>query len=122
MADRAPAIALGQHLHFQDQTWTVVALAAAPRSTLQGSSGQLSAVLVTHLVSAADFQVLDEPRTLPVPPDSLLEGLDPAERGRVRRLEAHLCSWITGVMPGEAGPAAPMTSRTGRPPWTSGSP
>lgn len=104
MADRAPAIALGQRLRFQDLTWTVVALAGTT-ATLQGTSGQVAAVLVTHLVAAADFQVLDEPRTVPVPADSLLAGLDPAGRDRVRRLATHLVQldhWITG---GEAGPA-----------------
>ena len=59
MADRAPAIAVGQRLHFQEQTWTVVAFSGGTTVTLQGSSGQLSAVLVTHLVAATDFQVLD---------------------------------------------------------------
>ena len=74
--------------------------------TLRASTGQLSAVLVTHLVDAADFQVMDEPRTVPVSPNSLLEGLGPAERERVRRLEAHLLQLDTGVMPGESDPLA----------------
>lgn len=44
-----------------------------------------------HLLSAVDFQLLDESgAVVPVPADSLLDGLPAAERDRVRRLEAHL--------------------------------
>jgi transposase InsO family protein len=110
VADRVPVIALGQRLAFQEQTWTVVALAGAG-ATLQGPSGQVTAVLVTHLVSADGFAVLDEPGTVPVRADSLLEGLDPVERDRVRRLEAHLLEldqWI------RAGGTSPTDDRLDR--------
>src|SRR6476661_939350 len=99
-----PTIALGQRLVFQEQTWTVVALAGAG-VTLQGPSGQVTAVLVTHLVSADGFQVLNEPATVPVPADSLVDGLDPVGRERVRRLERHILQVDTGVLPGDEGPA-----------------
>lgn len=68
--------------------------------TLRTLTGQLSAVLVSYLVAAADFQVMDEPRAVPVSPDSLLDGLDPAQHGRVRRLEKHILQVDTGVLPG----------------------
>lgn len=103
MADRVPRIALGQRLAFQEKTWTVVALAGAG-VTLLGPSGQVTAVLVTHLVSADGFEVLDEPATVPVPADSLVDGLHPVERERVRRLERHLLQVDTGVLPGDEGP------------------
>ncbi|HEY7812269.1 MAG TPA: hypothetical protein VIC62_03480, partial [Nakamurella sp.] len=104
MADRVPTIALGQRLIFQEQTWTVVALTGAG-VTLQGPAGQVTAVLVTHLVSADGFGVLDETPTVPVPSDSLVDGLDPVERERVRRLERHILQVDTGVLPGDEGPA-----------------
>ena len=64
--------------------------------TLRASTGQLSAVLVSHLVAADDFRVMDEPRAEPVSPDSLLGGLDPAQHDRVRRLENHILQVDTG--------------------------
>jgi len=103
VADRGPTIALGQRLVFQERTWTVVAVTGSG-VTLQGQSGQVTAVLVTHLVASDGFEVLDEPAPVPVPPDSLLDGLDQGERDRVRRLERHIGQVDTGVLPGDEDP------------------
>src|SRR6478752_7042439 len=102
MGDRAPAITLGHHLHFQGQTWLVVAMSGTTVS-MQGPSGQLAAVLVTQLVATTDFELLDQPQSSPVPRDSLVEGLDPAQRSRIRRLERHLLQVDTGVLPDDEG-------------------
>lgn len=91
MAERVGVITLGSRVDYDGLGWVVVAI-HGPAVTLQSASdGQLAAVLVSHLLTATDFQLLDQPgAAVPVPADSLLDGLPAAERDRVRRLETHL--------------------------------
>ena len=67
--------------------------------SLRSGSGQLTAVALTHLVSHADFEVLDQRRPPPAPVDSLVEALEPELRRRVRFLERHLLQVETGWLP-----------------------
>jgi hypothetical protein len=79
---------LGDHVHYDGQSWQLVAVNGV-WLTLRGSSMRSCAVLLTHLVSAPDFAVLDAAAPVPVVP-AALAALEPAELERLRRLEAHI--------------------------------
>ncbi len=100
MVDRILGLALAQQVFYDGRGWKVVALSGST-VTLRTDCGDLSAVLLTHLVASADFEVLDRPRADPLPPDSLLEAVDPAVRDRVRRLECHILQVDAGLWPGD---------------------
>lgn len=91
MAERARVLTLGSRINYDGRTWRVVAIQGSAVTLQDVSEGQLAAVLVSHLLTAADFQLLDQSgAAAAVPADSLLDGLPAAELDRVRRLEAHL--------------------------------
>jgi len=91
VAERAGVITLGSRIGYDGRTWMVVAIQGLAVTLQSAADGQLAAVLVSHLLTAIDFVLLDQPQVVvSVPADSLLEGLPPAEQHRVRRLEAHL--------------------------------
>ena len=91
VAERVRVVALGSRIDYDGRTWRVIAIQGSAATLQDVSEGQLAAVLVSHLLTAADFQLLDQSGVaVPVPADSLLDGLPAAELDRVRRLEAHL--------------------------------
>ncbi len=100
MVDRPLGLALAQHVSYDGRTWQVVALSGST-VTLRTDAGDLSAVLLTHLVACADFEVLDQPGLVPLAADSLLQAVDPAVRDRVRRLESHILQVDTGLWPSD---------------------
>lgn len=104
MAERGAVIALGMQIAYDAKTWTVVALHGSAATLQSRADGEPLAVLVTHLVAADDFQVMDRLRPDPASADSLLEGLPAAERERVRRLEAHLIQLDSAVPARDAPP------------------
>lgn len=79
---------MGDHVHYDGQSWQLVAVNGV-WLTLRGSSMQSCAVLLTQLVSAPDFAVLDAAAPVPVAP-AALAALEPAELERLRRLEGHV--------------------------------
>jgi transposase InsO family protein len=89
MTGRSPGIALGHRVYYRDRDWLVAEVRGA-QVTLTQSAGEVCAVLLTHLVGADDFAVLDAPGQLPVPSEALLEAVDAGELARARRLEAHI--------------------------------
>ena len=93
-------LALAQRVRYDGHLWQVVALSGS-RVTLRTDAGDLTAVLLTHLVGSADFELLDQWKVPLVAADSLLEAVDPAVRDRVKRLEGHILQVDTGLWPGD---------------------
>jgi hypothetical protein len=67
--------------------------------TLQDEHGELSAVLLGHLLAAPGFQTLGSAPPRRVPQDGRLAALSAAEQERVRWLEGHLIELETGKHP-----------------------
>jgi len=89
MCEPTGVVRVGHHGHYDGQSWQVVALTGV-RLTLRGGSMQSCAVLLTQLVDAQDFALLDAPSAAtPVMP-AALAALDTEALQRLRRLEAHI--------------------------------
>ena len=92
MSEPAQALRIGRCVQYNGESWQVVAVNGV-WLTLRGSSLQCCAVLLTQLVGAEGFALLDDPPTT-APPVSAstaaLAALAPVELERLRRLEAHI--------------------------------
>ncbi len=88
MSDPAPVLRLGNYVQYDGEPWQVVAVNGV-WLTLRGTSMRCCAVLLTQLVGAADFALLDGAApAAPVVP--ALDALAPAVRERLLRLEMHV--------------------------------
>lgn len=87
MSEPAQALRIGDHVQYEGRRWQLVAVSGV-WLTLRGPSMRCCAVLVTQLVGAADFSLLDAAPAAPAV--SALDALAPAERERLRLLEAHI--------------------------------
>jgi hypothetical protein len=85
-------IALGQEMY------TIIRLNGTA-VTLQDQRGELSAVMLSYLLTAPGFQALDSAPQRRVPQDGRLVALSAAEQERVRWLEGHLIELETGRHP-----------------------
>jgi len=103
MPEPAQALRLGDHVHYDGQSWQLAAVNGA-WLTLRGSSMQSCAVLLTQLVGAPDFAVLDVTTPVVSVVSTALAALEPAELERVRRLEAHLAQLDTAAGDPETAP------------------
>lgn len=88
MSEPAQALRIGDHVQYDGQPWQLVAVSGV-WLTLRGTSMRCCAVLVTQLVGAAAFSLLDAAAPA-APVVSALGALAPAERERLRLLEAHI--------------------------------
>jgi hypothetical protein len=85
MTGRSQGIALRHRVHYGGRDW-LVAEVRGSQVTLSHPAGEVCAVLLTHLVGADDFELLDVPRRIPVASEAPLEGVDAGELARARRL------------------------------------
>lgn len=92
MSEPAQALRIGDHVPYHGRPWQLVAVSGV-WLTLRGTSMRCCAVLVTQLVGAADFSLLDAAAPA-APVVSALDALAPAERERLRLLEGYISgSW-----------------------------
>lgn len=95
------ALRLGHRIAWGEETFTVIALNGTT-VTLQDHRGELSAVLLTHLMDSPGFEALDAGPPRRVPQDGRLASLDDDEQSRVRWLEGQLLEVETGHHPDHA--------------------
>ena len=88
----------GHRIAVGHDTYTVIQLSGTT-VTLQDQNGELSAILLVHLLTAPGFEALDAARPRRAPQDGRLSVLDETERQRIRRLEGHLIELETGHSP-----------------------
>ena len=103
MPEPAQALRLGDHVHYDGQSWQLAAVNGV-WLTLRGSSMQSCAVLLTQLVGAPDFAVLDARTPAVSVVSTALAGLEPAELERLRRLKAHVAQIDTAAADQDTAP------------------
>jgi putative transposase len=103
---RPTGLRVGDRVRFDGATWTVTGLACASLRLVTGA-GEPSVVLLTHLLAAPDFELLEHPAPSGLPPLGRLEGLPEAVAERARWWERHVVEVISGLPPGVAEGARP---------------
>jgi len=98
------ALRPGHRIAVGQETYTVVQLSGTT-VTVQDQHGELSAVLLGHLLTAPGFAALDAAPPRRAPQDDRLSVLDEADQLRIRWLEGHLVELETGRPP--EGPPRP---------------
>lgn len=105
MSDVSPRVLRpGHRIAVGQETYIVVRLDGTT-VTVQDQHGELSAVLLGHLLTAPGFAALDAAPPRRAPQDGRLSVLDDAEQRRIRWLEGHLIEMETGRPP--EGPPRP---------------
>jgi hypothetical protein len=99
VSDVSPrALRPGHRIAVGQETYIVVRLDGTT-VTVQDQHGELTAVLLGHLLTAPGFAALDAPPPRRAPQDGRLSVLDDAEQRRIRWLEGHLIELETGRQP-----------------------
>jgi hypothetical protein len=99
-------VRLGDRVRFDGAVHTVAGLVGS-QARLTSDAGEVSVVLVAHLLSASDFELLDAEATPALPPFALLDGLPESVVQRARRWERHVVEVETGLPPDAPSGAEP---------------
>ena len=97
-AGNARVLRPGHRIALGQDVYTVIQLIGTT-VTLQDQHGELSAMLLGHLLAAPGFAALDSAPPKRAPQDGRISVLDDAEQRRIRWLEGHLIELETGRHP-----------------------
>jgi putative transposase len=104
---RLGVLHIGDRVRLGGTVHTITALTGMS-VRLVAQSGHSSVVLLTHLLSAADFEALDAPAGPGLPRPGLLDGLPAPVVARARAWERHLVEIDTGLPPDAPTGARPQ--------------